>query len=174
MGGKIGIDPEYTAGARFVFGAVFDIGRHQVHGPAQAFDFDPALAQKYPLHILVAEDNLINQKMIRMVLNRMGYKPVIVNNGLEAVESARRQAFDLIFMDVQMPEMDGIAATREILKSGLLKPVIIAMTANAMSSDKDECLAAGMNGFISKPIRIEQVHEALVRFGSRIPAKHLN
>lgn len=174
MGGKIGIDPEYTAGARFVFGAVFDIGRQQVYGPSQAFDFDPALAQKYPLHILVAEDNLINQKMIRMVLNRMGYKPVIVNNGLEAVEFARRQAFDLIFMDVQMPEMDGITATREILKSGLLKPVIVAMTANAMSSDKDECLAAGMNGFISKPIRIEQVHEALVRFGSRIPVNHLN
>ncbi len=174
MGGKIGIDSEYTRGARFVFSAVFEIGRQQVHGPTQTFTFDPALAQKYPLQILVAEDNLINQKMIRMVLNRMGYQPVIVNNGVEAVESARRQAFDLIFMDVQMPEMDGITATLEILKTGLLKPVIVAMTANAMSSDKDECLAAGMSGFISKPIRIEQVHEALVQFGSRIPVKHLN
>ncbi|MCS7085451.1 MAG: response regulator, partial [Bacteroidia bacterium] len=174
MGGKIRLDSEYTQGARFVFNLSFEIGRRQIHGPTQTFVFDPALAQKYPLQILVAEDNLINQKMIRMVLNRMGYRPVIVSNGAEAVELARRQAFDLIFMDVQMPEMDGITATREILKSGLFKPVIVAMTANAMSSDKDECLAAGMSGFISKPIRIEQVHEALVQFGSRIPFKHLN
>jgi PAS domain S-box-containing protein len=174
MGGKIRLDSDYTKGARFVFQIAFEIGSRMVHGPSQAYEFDPALAQKYPLRILVAEDNLINQKMIRMVLNRMGYQPVMVENGIHAVEAARQTSFDLIFMDVQMPEMDGITATREILKSGIIKPVIVAMTANAMSSDKDDCLAAGMSGFISKPIRIEQVHEALVMFGSRIPAKHLN
>ena len=99
----------------------------------------------------------LNQKVAVHMLQRLGYGADIVNNGLEALESLRRQDYDLVFMDIQMPEMDGLQATRHICKEWLppKRPWIVAMTANAMQGDREECLNAGMNDYVSKPVRIE-------------------
>ena len=130
------------------------------------------LGKQYPLKILIAEDNAINQLLAVTLLEKMGYKPDKVANGLEAVEACRQRSYDLIFMDIQMPEMDGLEATKTILKDDDIsrKPVIIAMTANAMKGDREICLDAGMDDYISKPIKLVQVKNALIRFGKEIEA----
>jgi CheY-like chemotaxis protein len=113
------------------------------------------LALEKPLSILVAEDNLINQKMILKVLEKLGYTAALANNGKEAIQMLDRQFYDLIFMDVQMPEMDGLECTRYIRKNYSRQPTIIAMTANAMVEDREVCLKAGMNNYIAKPVKLE-------------------
>ena len=120
------------------------------------------------LKILVAEDFEINQKVIRMMLEKLGLKADYAVNGREAVEYQRRNNYDLILMDLQMPEMDGIEATRIIRKEGPnnTDPVIIAMSANALSSDQDVCFVVGMNDFISKPATLDKVHEVLKKWES--------
>jgi CheY-like chemotaxis protein len=118
-------------------------------------------SKKYPLEILVAEDNLINQKVILHILNKLGYEPVLVENGLKAADEARQKHFDIILMDMHMPEMDGVEATRLIRQNQQGQPVIIALTANTMQGDREECLNAGMNDFISKPVRLEELTSKL-------------
>lgn len=122
---------------------------------------DPGFAVAHPLQILVAEDNLINQKLILRILNKLGYHPNIAENGLEVLALLAENAFDLILMDIQMPEMDGLEATRIIRSNPGHQPIIIAMTANAMQEDKENCLAAGMNDYLSKPVKIELLLNAL-------------
>jgi CheY-like chemotaxis protein len=127
------------------------------------FVMDAELGRKHPLRILLAEDNAVNQKLALRVLEQMGYRADVASNGIEAVESIERQIYDVILMDVQMPEMDGLDATREIRKLvDATQPHIIAMTANAMEGDREACLAAGMDGYISKPIRVNELVEALL------------
>ena len=132
------------------------------------------LAEKIPLRILLADDNLVNQKVALQILDRMGYRADVASNGFEVLEAVHRVPYDVVLMDVQMPEMDGLEATRRICrdsekgKSGngrsyRPRPRIIAMTANAMQGDREECLAAGMDDYISKPIRVEQLVAALRR-----------
>jgi CheY-like chemotaxis protein len=115
------------------------------------------------LKILLAEDNLVNQKLALRLLQQMGYRADIAANGLEAVESVERQPYDVVLMDVQMPEMDGLEATRQIRKQGLRQPHIIAMTANAMQGDREICLAAGMDDYVAKPIQAKELVYALER-----------
>jgi CheY-like chemotaxis protein len=112
-----------------------------------------------PLKILLAEDNAVNQKVMIRILQRLGYGADIASNGLKVLEALTKQKYDLIFMDMQMPEMDGIEATQRIcqLYPISIRPHIIAMTANAMPSDRQACLAAGMDDYISKPVRIEEL-----------------
>ncbi|MCA9785152.1 MAG: response regulator, partial [Candidatus Cloacimonetes bacterium] len=121
------------------------------------------LSERLPLRILLAEDNPVNQLLAQRVLAKMGYSIDIAGNGLEAVEAVQRQNYDVIFMDVQMPEMDGLEATSRILHhfGPDLRPTIIAMTANAMSGDREICLDAGMDDYLSKPIVLEQVQQKL-------------
>lgn len=110
------------------------------------------------LRILVAEDNLINQKVARGILNNIGFKIEVVSNGVEALDAVKQQEFDLIFMDMQMPEMDGVDATVAIRKLKLERqPTIVAMTANAMSESRDICIAAGMDDYIAKPVKINDI-----------------
>jgi PAS domain S-box-containing protein len=127
--------------------------------------FNHEMATKIPLKILVAEDNPINQKLAIRILERMGYHPFAVSNGQEVLEMMEREHFDIIFMDVQMPEMDGLIATKKIRErwNGKKAPRIIAMTANALSGDREKCLAVGMDDYIGKPIRIEELQNALDR-----------
>lgn len=115
------------------------------------------MAQEHPLRILVAEDNLVNQKVAVRMLARLGYQPVVVNNGAEALAALKQQPFDLVLMDVQMPEMDGVAATQRIraLLPTQPPPYIVAMTANAMQGDREKYLAIGMDNYLSKPMRME-------------------
>lgn len=112
-------------------------------------------AKLYPLDILLAEDNLINQKLAMKVLSKLGYTPELANNGKEAVEKLLLKEYDIILMDMLMPEMDGLEATVHIRKNSLYQPVIIAMTANALPEDREACLNAGMNDYITKPISLE-------------------
>ena len=126
-------------------------------------------SKQYPLRILIAEDNAVNQKLTERVLNKLGYKPEIADNGLEALQAVTQRSFDLILMDVQMPEMDGLEATRQIrLRVGDLgHPIIIAMTANAMQGDREECMQAGMDDYISKPVKLEILVERLELWASK-------
>ena len=117
--------------------------------------FDQGFASQNPLNILVAEDNAINQKMILRVLEKLGYSASLAVNGYEVIDKLGHEYFDLILMDVQMPEMDGLEATRFIRKNQQRQPYIIAMTANAMIEDRDECLKAGMDNYIAKPVKVE-------------------
>ncbi len=120
----------------------------------------------YPLSILIAEDNPINQKLLAHILQKNGYTPDLASNGLEVLQSVRRQSYDLIFMDVQMPEMDGFEATRQLVKrySASNRPVIVAVTANAMKGDKELCEQAGMDDYISKPIRVDDIKRVIAKY----------
>lgn len=119
--------------------------------------YNQAMAQEHPLRILIAEDNLINQKVVSRMLARLGYQAQVVENGLEVVQALAQRPYDLVLMDVQMPEMDGVAATQQIRQTlpPENQPFIVAMTANAMRGDREQYLAIGMNDYMSKPIRIE-------------------
>ncbi|MFN3926675.1 MAG: PAS domain S-box protein [Pseudanabaenaceae cyanobacterium] len=119
------------------------------------------------LRILLAEDNPVNQKVATRLLQRLGYYVDVVNHGLEAVKAAQTKDYDVVFLDVQMPEMDGLTAARQIKAQCQPAPYLIAMTANAMQGDREECLAAGMDDYLSKPIRIEDVSAALLRWQHR-------
>ncbi len=118
---------------------------------------DADFSSKYPMNILVVEDNLVNQKLTERVLTKLGYSPDIVANGEEAIEAVKAQVYEVVLMDVQMPVMDGLEATQHIRTLPLTQPVIIAMTANAMQGDREDCLNAGMNDYISKPIKIQEL-----------------
>jgi CheY-like chemotaxis protein len=138
--------------------------------------FNSELGEQHPLRILLAEDNTTNQKLALRLLQRLGYRADIAANGLEVLESLRRQPYDVVLMDVQMPEMDGLEATRSIREAerqaaeegrrGRRTP-IVAMTAHAMSGDRDLCFAAGMDGYISKPIHLQTLVETIARVYSQ-------
>jgi PAS domain S-box-containing protein len=129
---------------------------------------DAGMAQRLPLRILLAEDNAVNQKLALRLLSQMGYRADVAGNGLEAIQALERQAYDVILMDVQMPEMDGLEATRQICQCWPVgkRPRIIAMTANAMQGDREMCLDAGMDDYLSKPIRVSELVTALTRSAS--------
>ncbi len=130
---------------------------------------DPEMAARHPLRILLAEDNVVNQKLALRILTQMGYRADLASSGVEAVESLVRQTYDVVLMDVQMPEMDGLEASRRINAQwpATKRPHIVAMTANAMQGDREMCLAAGMDDYITKPIRVDQLVEALMRVPAR-------
>ncbi|ELS32677.1 MULTISPECIES: MASE1 domain-containing protein [Pseudanabaena] len=132
--------------------------------------FYKSFSKIYPLKILIAEDNLVNQMVAVRLFERLGYTVDIANNGLEVIAMMRSQTYNVVFMDIQMPEMDGLETTAKILEDWNLnsRPRIIAMTANAMSGDREECLAAGMDDYLSKPIQIEQLLAALKRSYAQI------
>jgi CheY-like chemotaxis protein len=129
----------------------------------------PGMAERHPLRILLAEDNLVNQKLAIRLLAQMGYRADLASNGVEAIEAIERHAYDLVLMDVQMPEMDGLEASRRIVERWPegRRPRIVAMTANATQGDREMCLAAGMDDYLTKPIRVERLVEVL----STVPAR---
>jgi CheY-like chemotaxis protein len=106
----------------------------------------------------------VNQKLALRLLSRMGYQADVAANGIEAIDAVERRPYDLVLMDVQMPEMDGLEATRQIVHrvDSACRPWIVAMTANAMEGDREQCIAAGMQGYISKPIRVDELVAALL------------
>jgi CheY-like chemotaxis protein/HPt (histidine-containing phosphotransfer) domain-containing protein len=137
---------------------------------------DAKLAERLPLHVLVVDDNAINQRVAHRVLQQMGYYADTAANGIEAVDATVKKPYDIIFMDVQMPELDGYDAARQIREresAGTApRSIIIAMTANAMAGDREKCLAAGMDDYLAKPVRPEGMQEALKRWGPLARGRH--
>ncbi len=122
-------------------------------------------AERAPLQILLADDNAVNQQVALVLLEKMGYRADVVTNGAEVLDALGRQPYDVVLMDVEMPVMDGLEASRRInqLWPATQRPRIVAMTANAMQGDRETCLAAGMDDYLSKPIRAEELAAALAR-----------
>jgi signal transduction histidine kinase/CheY-like chemotaxis protein len=137
--------------------------------PAAALTLDPQLASRHPLRILLAEDNAVNQKLALHTLAQLGYRADVAGNGLEAVQSVARQPYDLLLMDVRMPELDGLQATRDIVSRHVpgQRPRIVAMTANALHGDRPQCLAAGMDDHLAKPLRVDQLIAVLTATPAR-------
>ncbi len=135
------------------------------------YDFDANMAVDHPLHILLAEDNLINQKVATRILARLGYRADIASNGIEALQALARQKYDVVLMDIQMPEMDGVEATRRIYQkyAESERPRIIAMTAHALDGDRERYLGVGMDDYVSKPVRVDELIHALKRCAPNPP-----
>lgn len=131
---------------------------------------ETTFSDRFPLTILVAEDNKVNQLVIMNTLKRLGYQADLAVDGLEALRIATQKKFDLIFMDVQMPLMDGLEATQLIKKRYPLHPYIIAMTANALKEDRDMCLKAGMDDYISKPLNLDELMVLLEKWAVNLQA----
>jgi len=143
----------------------------QAAGPSK---LDPQLAARLPMTVLVCDDNVVNQKVAMRILQQLGYRPDVAADGRQALAAIDRKPYDLIFMDVMMPEMDGMEATRTIRERqrdrgnnpNYKTPIIIvAMTANAMHGDREKCLSAGMDDYIAKPVRPEDVRMVVERWG---------
>ena len=149
MGGSISLDSEINKGSTFHFKAMLSKGDHKHIRTLEVSHDSEHLAERYPHRILLAEDNLINQKVAILSLKRLGYSCDVVSDGRQVLEKLAEKGihhYTIILMDLQMPEMDGLEATKEIYKAyGENTPKIIALTANAFESDRETCLQAGMS-----------------------------
>jgi CheY-like chemotaxis protein len=143
--------------------SVVDTAARPRASAAPAPSLDNQMATRLPLRLLLAEDNPVNQKVALLTLGRLGYRADVAGNGLEVLDALRRQSYDVVLMDVQMPELDGLETTRRIVQDvqPSQRPWIIAMTANAMEGDREACLAAGMDDYLSKPVRAGDLIRAL-------------
>jgi CheY-like chemotaxis protein len=135
-----------------------------------ASPFGDTLASRLPLRLLLADDNAVNQKVASMLLLRLGYRADVAGNGVEVMRALQSKTYDLIFLDVQMPEMDGYETARRVTEqwaaTPAARPRMIAMTGNAMQGDRERCLEAGMDDYISKPVRVDELRDMLERWGA--------
>lgn len=174
MGGQINVESTPSIGTTFSFNikvkegsiakmdeismASFESNRQNELIPSVEF------AEKNPLSILVAEDNAVNQKLTLIILKKLGYQADVVGDGKLVLKALNLKKYDLILMDVQMPEMDGLESTRRIRQQNTAQPVIVAMTANAMKEDREECFAAGMDDYVNKPIKLGELLKVLQKW----------
>jgi CheY-like chemotaxis protein len=168
MGGGITVQSREGEGTIFTFTIRTRAGvlRSPMTAPKQRA-MNKAFAESFPFRILVAEDNVINRQLILHILGNLGYEPDCVENGIQAVTAAGGAGYDLVLMDVQMPEMDGLEATKAIRRQAYRQPVVIALTANAMRGDREDCLAAGMDDYICKPVRLDELMALLEKWAGQ-------
>lgn len=163
MEGEIGVESELGKGSTFFFNALFGHARGEVRKP-HVIPHEAA-AQLRGAHLLLVEDNEINQQVAQELLEKLGITVSIANNGKEAVEAVEKELFDGVLMDLQMPVMDGFEATGIIRNDERFKDLpVIAMTANAMAGDRERCLEAGMNDYVTKPVEPKELHDALAKW----------
>jgi CheY-like chemotaxis protein len=167
MGGTLGVDSEEGKGSVFWFSANFQKANNVPEAGREVKSKNEAV--HFNAKVLLVEDNPINQMVAQKMLQKVGLKPVLANNGAEALERISEQSFDLVLMDCQMPEMDGFDATREIRKLDIRainrrQLPVIAMTANVMSGDRERCLEVGMDDYIGKPVQREQLASVLKKW----------
>ena len=167
MDGKIWVDSEVGEGSTFHFTIQVEPTIRKPINVKRPGSLDLAHHVNHDLHILLAEDNIVNQMVTQRMLNKLGYKADVVANGIEVLHALERPPYDLILMDVQMPEMDGLEATKAIRRRWPDGPKIIAMTAWALVGDREMCIAAGMDGYISKPITIDELSAVLQSCGEK-------
>jgi len=166
LNGRIRVSSENGKGSRFDF-TILAKPAPAKSAPTTTETL-PRLAEKYPLRILLAEDNPINRQLAVLILDKMGYSCGVAENGKEVLDQLQKVPYDLIFMDIQMPEMDGLEATRHIRRGRGKQPVIIAMTANTTRKDRDDCLTEGMNDFLSKPVHLGELIRMMENWGQTI------
>ncbi len=176
MGGLIHVDSTPDQGSTFSFTITTQVAHppHDygtTHSLPRPENSPERLGDRLPLKILIAEDNLINQELAMAMLIKMGYQPDVVDNGLAVLETVQINHYDLLFLDVQMPEMDGLETATYLvnqwdeLQTGYERPTIIAMTASAMQGDREMCLRAGMDDYISKPIMMNSLQRTIEKWG---------
>jgi CheY-like chemotaxis protein len=173
MGGSIEVESAPGEGSTFRFTAVFEAA--EASARAEENEPGPKIRPTRPLRILLAEDNRVNQILGREILQRDGHAVVVVGDGRQALEALAREPFDLVLMDIQMPEMDGLEAVRlirEAAQPGVPRDVpVIALTAHALMGDRECFLAAGMDDYISKPIDVQEVYRILARVAEKRGAR---
>jgi len=166
MGGTIGSRNNPDAGATFWFTLPAEaVDVNLVPKPARPGGIDTSLASRLPMRVLLAEDNPVNQKVGIRLLEKLGYHPDLAANGQEALDAVRRQNYDVVLMDMQMPVMDGLEASRVIVQEYPLqtRPLIVAMTANVLEADRQACASAGMDDFLGKPVLLSDLHKLMER-----------
>ena len=172
LGGRIWVESELGKGTRMSFTIQAAAGPSpavapppRLPPPPEAPQPEPRLGDRHPLRVLVAEDNLVNQRVALAMLARLGYRADLAVNGLEAVDAVRRVPYDVVLMDLHMPELDGLNAMRQIVEEHPIgrRPRIVALTASAFDEDRNACVAAGMDDFLSKPMEKDKLEAALLR-----------
>jgi CheY-like chemotaxis protein len=165
MGGSIEVRSQVGVGSTFVLHVPF-LEAEPASGKTER---RPTAGSSTMQRILVAEDNLVNQTLAKRMLEKLGHRVWLASDGQAAVDMALNQRFDLVFMDIQMPNLDGFAAARAIRAAGFERVPIIAMTAHAMAGDREACLAAGMTDYVAKPITFESLAAVIARAQPSLP-----
>ncbi|MFN8671795.1 MAG: ATP-binding protein [Candidatus Sericytochromatia bacterium] len=163
MGGKISVESKENIGTKFFFDLLFDIpNQEKVLKITMDSNVNDLLFKNIPLKILIAEDNIVNQILLSTVIKKIGYEPDVASNGLEAINMYKKNTYDLIFMDLQMPLMDGLKSSEEILKIG--SPIIIAISGTNTDEEIEKCTNVGMRDFISKPFTFEVIKRTILKW----------